>query len=220
MKSVLLTRSDTENDLLMLRLQESGYETLSCNLIKYELQKVDEAGFKRFKQIIVTSSFAANNAPPAHSKGVSAWAVGKKSAKILASKGYEIRFVAPSAESLKDQFVEDTNKPTLYLSSNYITIDMPFFVTRCIFYKVTYQDSLTEQQIARYKNGVDYILLYSENSAKTFLKLVKENNLLHCLENSTIITISSKISKVLADYFKTSVVCNGTDLILEYLKSK
>ena len=147
-----------------------------------------------------------------------AWVVGTKSAKILEEKGYNIKFMALNAESLKEQIPEEIYENTIYLSGNHITVNMPQQVARRIFYKVTYRESLSQEQILRYKQGIDYILIYSENCAKTLIKLLLKSNLMNYLENTTYIAISSKVEKVIKHHFRNTQICQGDDLMLEYLE--
>ncbi|MDA9163574.1 hypothetical protein N9N97_01695 [Rickettsiaceae bacterium] len=218
MKSVLLTRSESANNSLKKSLADCNYELLDCSLIDYQLLPIDSSILENYTDIIITSNFAANNIPDAPNGGMHAWVVGAKSAQILESKGYKIRFFAQDALTLRAQIPTEIHENTIYLSSNHITVNMPLHITRQIFYNVSYLESLSKEQILRYKQGVDYILLYSENCAKTLVKILLENNLLNYLENTTILAISSKVDRVVKHQFCNRVVCSGADLILEYLK--
>jgi uroporphyrinogen-III synthase len=219
MKSVLLTRSEFLNAELKENLKGPKYELLECSLLEYELQPFDLLEFYKFKNVIVTSIFAANTLPKAHVVGMNAWVVGIKSAKILEAKGYRIKFVATDAENLKHQIPEDIYYDTIYPSSDHISIKMPMHITRKIFYKVLYRESLSNEQLLRYKQGVDYVLLYSENCAKTLIKLLLENDLMNYLENTTYIVISSKVERVIKSHFQKTEIRQGTNLILEYLET-
>ena len=218
MKSVLLTRSESANIQLRAELDKLGYELLECSLIDYELQDFDPLELNNYTNIIITSIFAANNIPSAPSKGMLAWVVGEKSAMILEKKGYKIKFFARDAETLKKQIPSYIYENTLYLSSDHITTNMPTAVSRRIFYKVTYRESLSSSQILRYKQGIDYILLYSRNCANTLVKLILETDLVNYLESTTVIAISSKVKVVVQQYFSNIMVCPGADSMLEYLK--
>ena len=216
-RSVLLTRSNSANAWLKERLQQYDYELLEYSLIKYKLQLVNLLELKNFTDLIITSFFAASMVPPAFSTGMHAWVVGTKSARILEEKGYDIKFIATSAKSLKQQIPETIYETAIYLSSNHITIDMPKQIVRKIFYKVTYRKSLSQEQILRYKKGIDYVLIYSENCAKTLIKLLLENNLMNYLENTTYIAISSKVEKVIRKHFRNTQICQDDNLMLQYL---
>ncbi len=218
MKSILLTRSKLANIQLKTKLNNLGYESLECSLIDYELQKFNPLELNNYTDIIITSIFVANNIPSAHSKGMFAWTVGEKSALILEKKGYKIKFFARDAKTLKNQIPSDIYENTLYLSSDHVTTNMPATVFRRIFYKVTYRKSLSSSQILRYKQGVDYILLYSRNCANTLVKLILQTDLVNYLENTVVIAISSKVKEVLQQYFNNIMVCPaGADSMLKYL---
>ena len=74
--------------------------------------------------------------------------------------------------------------------------------------------------MTRYKEGIDYIVLYSENCAKTLLKLLIENNLVNYLGNTTYIAISSKVARAasLEQVFKNVVVCHDSDSMLKHIE--
>ena len=218
-KSVLLTRSNSLNAELKDILKSQKYELLECSLLEYELQPFDLLEFYKFQNVLVTSIFAAHELPEAQFGVMDAWVVGIKSAKILESKGYRIQFVAHDAESLKHQIPEHIYYDTIYPSSDHISVKMPVHITRKIFYKVLYRESLSNEQLLRYKQGIHYVLLYSENCAKTLVKLLLENNLMNYLENTTYIVISSKVERVVKNYFQKTKILQGTNLILEYLEN-
>jgi uroporphyrinogen-III synthase len=219
-KSVLLTRAKELNAELEVVLQKFGYEVLECNLIEYELQSFDLEEIYSFNNLIITSFFAASMAPVAPSYGMNVWTVGAKSAQILESKGYRVQFYAASAEELKRNIPEAIYDDTIYLSSDYITVPMPAPIMRKNFYKVYYKESLSSEQLSRYEKGIDYVLLYSENCAKTLVKLLLENDLRNSLENTTFIVISSKVEGVIKPYFTKTEICQGTSLMLEYLEKQ
>ncbi len=233
-KSVLLTRSEFANNELKKILEKpkynlsEKYELLECSLIKYELQNIDLLELYKFQNIIVTSFFAANNLPelsnnnsdPSKNNIISAWVVGNKSAKILKQKGYEIQFIAQNAQELKSKILKTNLSNVIYPSSDKITVNMPSHITHKVFYKVFYKKSLSNEQILRYKQGIDYILLYSENCAKTFIKLLLDNNLIDYLKNTKYITISQKVAKIVEPYFENIRICKNSDLMLKYLETK
>jgi hypothetical protein len=96
---------------------------------------------------------------------------------------------------------------------------MPHGIKMINVYKVRYKDNLSEREIQILKSGLDYIPLYSENCAKTLIKLILVNDLLKYIENSVIIAISSKVEKLLMDYFRQIVTCDYADQILEKLEN-
>lgn len=216
-KSVLLTRSKSANKELKEKFASDKFDCLNCNLIKYKLFLVGADYINKFSDLIITSNFAANNIPNAPRLDMPVWVVGEKSAIMLESKGYKVEFYAPSAENLKRQLPEKLYETMLYLSGDHITVDMPYGVTRKVLYKTKYLEYLSEKEVVRYKEGVDYIVLYSENCAKALLKLLVENNLVNYLENAAIIAISSKVAKVFEQVFKNVVVCHDSQSMLKHI---
>lgn len=218
MKSVLLTRAKEFNEELKTRLQNFDYEVLECELLEYELQPLNLSDFLRYDHLLITSFFAASRLPDAPRFGITVWTVGSKSAKLLASKGYRIGFYAESAEILRKNIPESIFADMLYLSSDHITVNMPPAIDRKIFYRVKYRENLSDQQIARYKQGLNYVLLYSENCAKTLIKLLLENDLMNSLEKTTCLVISSKVGNIVRPHFANIEICGGNELMLEYLE--
>jgi len=237
-QSYLLTRSESANSSLRGHIAYDGGEVFECNLIDYELSQFDDSILDEYTDLVVTSPFAANNIPRANSNCRYAWVVGVFSRDILESRGYKIRFCAPDASSLKKELqslwpsisskaqrsalrngkLSGKGVKAIYLSSNNITLEMPLFVKRKVFYNVLYKKSLSETEIKRFKHGVDYILLYSENCAKTLLQLLQENDLLKYLKKTTIVAISSKVGNVLEGYVKNIKICDGSEGINDFVE--
>ncbi|KHO03687.1 RPE1 domain protein [Rickettsia felis str. Pedreira] len=66
------------------------------------------------------------------------------------------------------------------------------------------------------KMSIDFILLYSQNSAKTFLRLLLQNNLLEYLQDSLVVAISLKVANIVRPFIKNVVYCddqNPNDII-------
>ncbi len=216
-KSILLTRAKSANSILREKLMSHGFELVECSLIKYKLLPFDNKILNEFSDIIITSNFVANNLPN-NGNSQSVWVVGESSKNTLEDKGYKIKFCAPNAITLKKELLKNAHIKAFYLSGNNITVDMPINVERVVFYNIDYKESLSQSEIQRIKLGIDYILLYSENCAKTLLQLLLENDLLKYLENTTIVAISFKVGRVVEDYFKNVKNCTGSNQIIEFLE--
>ena len=217
-KSILLTRAKSANLILKEKLMPRGFDLVECSLIKHKLLPFDEKVFNSYSDIVITSNFAASNLPNSNgSKYV--WVVGENSEKILKDKGYNIKFCAPDAITLEKELLKNNHIKAIYLSGNNITIEMPPNIKRVVFYNTEYKKSLSQLEIQRIKHGIDYILLYSENCAKTLLQLLLENDLLKYLENTTIVAISFKVGRVVDDYFKNIKNCTGSYQIIEFLEN-
>ena len=216
-KRVLLTRSKEDNKYLRRILAPKGYSCIDLSLIEHINLTFNITVLEGFTDIIITSKRAADLLPV--DEGVkNAWVVGAASADILKQKNYNIRHIAYSAHELINKIPTDIYNQTIYLSSNVISTEMPPTIKSINIYKIKYRNSLSEIEVEILKNGLDYILLYSENCAKTLIKLILENDLLKYIENSVIIAISSKVEKIVKGYLKETVTCNYPSQILDRLE--
>ena len=217
-KSILLTRIKSSNLILREKLMPHGFDLVECSLIKHKLLPFDEEVFSKYSDIVVTSNFAASNLPNNNSSQW-IWVVRENSEKILKNKGYKTKFCAQDAITLEKELLKNNHIKAIYLSGNNITVEMPSNIKRVVFYKTDYKKSLSQLEIQRIKLGIDYILLYSENCAKTLLQLLLKNDLLKCLKNTTIVAISSKVGRVVEDYFKNIKNCIGSKQMIEFLEN-
>lgn len=214
MKSVLLTRSWEAN---LETTQEIGkyFHYINCPIIKYKTLDFDANILKNYLNIIVTSKYAAIIIAKCELNH-NIWVVGDKSREILINKGFTIAYAGKNVDDLMQHFPDDLYEQAIYLSSNEITKDLPDKIKRYIIYNVEYLNELPLSVVKELKNPVDFILLYSQNSAKTLLKLLSENNLLEYLQNSLVIAISLKVANIVRPFFKNVVYCddqNPNDLI-------
>ncbi|MCC8370382.1 MAG: uroporphyrinogen-III synthase [Rickettsia endosymbiont of Stiretrus anchorago] len=234
MKSVLLTRSWEAN---LETTQEIGkyFHYINCPVIKYKTLDFNANILKNYSNIIITSKYAAiiinnlscrdlitasSNKLDSVDKSLdykhNIWVVGDKSREILINKGFKIAYAGKNVDDLMQHFPADLYEQTIYLSSNEITKDLPDKIKRYIIYNVEYLNELPLSVVKELKNSVDFILLYSQNSAKTLLKLLSENNLLEYLQNSLVVAISLKVANIVRPFLKNVVYCddqNPNDLI-------
>ncbi|ASX27495.1 hypothetical protein BA173_00930 [Rickettsia sp. MEAM1 (Bemisia tabaci)] len=237
MKSVLLTRSWEANLETTQEINNHGlnFHYINCPVIKYKTLDFDANILKNYSNIIITSKYAAtiiNNLScrdliTASSNKLDSvdkpldykhniWVVGDKSREILINKGFKIAYAGKNVDDLIQHFPADLYEQAIYLSSNEITKDLPDKIKRYIIYNVEYLNDLPLSVVKELKNSVDFILVYSQNSAKTLLKLLNENNLLEYLQNSLVIAISSKVANIVRPFLKNVVYCddqNPNDLI-------
>ena len=216
-KKILLTRSKEDNKYLRQILVPKGYTCVDLSLIEHNNIPFNITILEDFTDIIITSKRAAN-VLPIDDGTRNVWVVGSVSSKILRRKNYNIKYTAYSAMELRDQLPDAIYSHTIYLSSNMISTRMPSNIKTINVYKIRYKDYLSDSEIEILKSGLDYILLYSENCAKTLIKLIVENDLLKYIESSVIIAISSKVERVVMDYFKKIVTCSYAAQILEKLE--
>ncbi|HJD56035.1 MAG TPA: uroporphyrinogen-III synthase [Rickettsia endosymbiont of Pyrocoelia pectoralis] len=203
MKSVLLTRSIDGNKETIEEISKYSLNLryIDCPLIKYKKLDLNIDILNNYSNIIVTSKYAANILAN-YDLTQDIWVVGNKSKQLL---GKKVAYTAQNIEDLIKHFPPDLYQQTIYLSSNEITQDLPDKITRHIVYNVEYLNELPLPVIEEFKkNSIDFILLYSQNSAKTLIKLLNETK----LQNSLVIAISSKVANIIRPFIKNVVYCD------------
>ncbi len=216
-KKILLTRSLDDNKILQNILASKKWDCINFPLFKSVNLFKEVIVPKKYSDIIITSKRAAKLLIENNGQTKNAWVVGKISSDILKAKNYNIKYMAKSAIELKTNLPSKIYDRLIYFSGNIITIEMPSPIDKIIVYEIKYKEKLTENDINILTKGVEYVLLYSENCAKTLLTLIIKKNLLKSLEHATFIVISSKVAAVMSEYFKNVIICNGASEILDKL---
>jgi uroporphyrinogen-III synthase len=217
MKSLLLTRSLEDNYSIIKELKQKAiyFNYISSPLVEYEDLGLDDNILANYSNVIITSKYAAKilaswyideQYSDSYVNKKNIWLVGKSSKLLLSSKHFLIKYVAINVEELVKNLPHELYRQAIYLSSNEITQDFHAEIDRCVIYQVKYATKL--QQIAEIKKGVDYILLYSQNSAKTLIELLRKNDLLKLLAGSTVIAISSKVANIIRSFTKNVIYCD------------
>ncbi|MGX6959824.1 MAG: uroporphyrinogen-III synthase [Rickettsia endosymbiont of Pentastiridius leporinus] len=207
MNSILLTRSLESNAETIKEIEKYNlnFYYIHCPLIQYKPVDFNIDILNHYSNIIITSKYAANILAN-HDLEQNIWIVGNKSKQLL---GKKVAYAANNINDLIKHFPPNLYEQTIYLSSNEITQDLPDKITRHIIYNVEYLNELPLSIIEEFeKNAIDFVLLYSQNSAKTLVKLLNENNLLEYLQNILIIAISSKVANIVRPFFKNVVYCD------------
>lgn len=219
--SILLTRSIEENAKTKEAFQGVSLEISECPLISYQLLSVDWSRLNSCDYVIVTSKFLAQHFPVNSDFTPKILVVGEVSASILEEKKYIVELCAENAEQIKTyletQDILHTAK-IMYVCGDNISTQMPNFVEQYEVYKVHYRMDLTYEEIASFQCRFSYIMLYSENSAKTLLQLIVKYNLQSYLNNTIIICISNKVSKIL-NHLRSQIVIRSTnEQMISYVK--
>ncbi|MDR0296890.1 MAG: hypothetical protein LBH67_02855 [Rickettsia sp.] len=212
MKSVLLTRSLEDNYDIIRELEQDHLKNYSfkyiCSpLVEYQALPLDITLLHDYPNVIITSKFAAKIlAGHQNLEKKNMWVVGNSSRLILEQNNFVVQYVATNIQNLLENIPPEIYNQTIYLSSNEITQDLPQAIKRHIIYRVKYATRL--HQIAEIEKGINFILLYSQNSTKIFIELLIKNNLLKLLANSLVITISKKVANIISSFTKNVVYCD------------
>ncbi|WP_316353107.1 uroporphyrinogen-III synthase [Candidatus Trichorickettsia mobilis] len=198
----------------MKQLEPYNFNCISCPLITYKNLPIDYVAiFDHYSNIIITSKHAAkliysalNNLSANYSKDMELWVVGHTSAVILKSMPFiKIQYIANDVRDLINNLPKTIYNKAVYLSANEITSSLPTAITRQVIYEVSYKETLKTQDFNELIAGIDYILLYSQNCAKTLIKLLAKYNLINTLKNTIVITISAKVANIVNIYFSNVV---------------
>lgn len=210
MKSVLLTRHIEENNETIKEISKYNLDlrNIHCPLIKYKTLDFNIDILDNYSNIIITSKYAASILT-GHNLKQDIWVVGSKSKRLL---GKKVMYTAKNVEDLIKHFPPDLYEQTIYLSSNEITKDLPSKIARHIIYNVEYLNELPVSIIKEFKNNIGFILLYSQNSARTLVKLLLQNNLLEYLQDSLVVAINLKVANIVRPFIKNVVYCDDQNL--------
>ncbi len=223
------------SNLKLLDLTNCYFDYICSPLVEYEDLLVNSTILGGYSNVIITSKFAgkifaswfndkeslnitSQNKPniqipqsldfiPNIGIKKNIWLVGDSSKLLLLSKNITIKYIAENIADLIKNLPCEIYAETIYLSSNEITQDLPKEINRYIIYQVKYATEL--YQIEKIKKGIDYILIYSQNSAKALIKLLIKYNLLELLANSLVITISKKVADIIRFFSKNVVYCDN-----------
>ncbi|HJD60307.1 MAG TPA: hypothetical protein LFW20_06695 [Rickettsia endosymbiont of Omalisus fontisbellaquei] len=214
MKSVLLTRNIEENNETIKEISKNNLDLryIHCPLIKYKTLDFNINILDNYLNVIITSKYAASILAD-YDLIQDIWVVGNKSKQLL---GKKVAYVAKNVEDLIKHFPPDLYEQTIYLSSNEITKDLPDKIARHIIYNVEYLNELPLSIIKEFKSNIDFVLLYSQNSATTLVRLLLQNNLLEYLQDSLVIAISLKVANIVRPFIKNVIYCddqNPNDII-------
>ncbi|WP_342269566.1 uroporphyrinogen-III synthase [Rickettsia endosymbiont of Orchestes rusci] len=212
MKYVLLTRSiegnkETIEEIAKHNINNLGFHYIHCPLIEYKNLNLSPEILGNYSNIIITSKYAANILREWQNNNYNIWVVGEASKAILERSGFIVKYAAKNVDDLIKHFPSRLYNQTIYLSSNEITRDLPSQIKRQIIYNVKYLEQLPPIEL--FKSNIDYILLYSQNSAKIFKKLLLQNHLSEVLQNSLVIAISLKVANIIRPFSKNVVYCNN-----------
>lgn len=210
MTTILLTRSVAENATLKEELRSYDFTYVDCPLIEYEDIGLPHEILKSYSHIIITSKYAAKILAN-HFNNIRTsfkfWIVGELSAEILLSSGLQVEYIADDVNDLIVNLPKYIYKDAIYLSANEITLELPLGLERYIIYNVKYRQDFTKREVELLNRGFDYIMLYSQNSATTLVKILQANNLYEKLQNATVIAISLKVAKEVLPYSKKIIYC-------------
>ena len=209
-KNVIITRSYEDNAILAPKIAELNLNSISSPMIAHKILPCDFAQFESYKNLIITSKFAAQIVAEHYLHNVDAYVVGDESAEVL-RKNEKVRVmgVYDDVASLQHpgrHSALDAERYALYLSGNHITAEIPF-ADRHIIYNAEYAMAISSEALDIIaQNQANFLMFYSKNSAQNFIDLIKPHIHLQNLQNSVVIAISKEVGDVVRTYVEDVLV--------------
>ena len=207
---ILLTRSLNDSKDLIQRFKSNGFKVSNLPLLEISKVNYKELKFSRFSSIIFTSSNAIKFLDIKKiDKNILCFCVGSATEKTARSSGFQKVFAADgNVKNLKELVqlnLPEKNKKILYVSGEVVSypldkdlISEGYNVERLINYNTKHKVDLETSFLETLKSDMpDLVYVYSENSAKSFLNLIKKYELVDYWMNTNLMCIGEKTSSVL-----------------------
>jgi len=207
---ILLTRPLEDSREMILKFQSLGHEVTHMPLISIEGIKYEDLNFSDFKGIIFTSSNAIKFLDTKSvDKKINCFCVGSATESKAKSIGFQNIFAADgNVNNLKELILQNFNSSDgklLYVSGEIISNDLDqqlisegYNVKRIINYTANPVEKFNNKFIEKLKLKMpEIVYIYSQNSAISFLNLIKNYQLENLWMNTNLMCIGEKTSAVL-----------------------
>ena len=207
---ILLTRPLDDCKDLIIKFKSLGHKVSHLPVIKIESVDYDQPNFNDYKGIVFTSANAVKNLKLINiDKKINCFCVGSATEKIVKQNGFQNIFCADgNVNNLKEIILQnfDYNQgKLLYISGEIISssldrdlISEGYYVKRIINYNVLPIEEMNEEFIKDLKSSIpDMIFIYSQNSARNYLNLLKKYGLTDIWMDTNLMCLGEKTSSVL-----------------------
>jgi len=207
---ILLTRPLEDSHKLILKFQSLGHIVSNIPLISIEKVNYENLDFSKFNGIIFTSSNAIEHLEIKNiNKRIDCFCVGNATEAMAKNAGFQnIYSASGNVNNLKEiilQNFESSKGQLLYVSGEVISNDLDkqlilegYNVERIINYKAIQVEKFNSELIEQLKQKMpDIVYVYSQNSAVSFLNLIKNYSLQNLWLNTNLMCIGEKTSAVL-----------------------
>ena len=207
---ILLTRNLNDSKDLIYKFKSNGFKVSNLQLL--EIKKVNHKDLNSFtfSSIIFTSSNAIKFLDIKKiNKEILCFCVGTTTEKTAREHGFQNVFAADgNVRNLKElvkQNLSVKDNKILYVSGEVVShpldkelISDGYNVERLINYNVKHNEKLDFSFLESLKKDIpNLVYVYSENSAKSFLNLIKKYELVDYWMNTNLMCIGEKTSTVL-----------------------
>ena len=207
---ILLTRPLDDCRDLIIKFKSLGHNVSHLPVIKINSVEYDQPNYNDYKGIIFTSANAVKNLNLENiDKKINCFCVGLATEKIVKQNGFQNIFCADgNVNNLKEIILQnfDHNQGSLlYVSGEIISSNLDrdlisegYSVKRIVNYNVLPIEKISEKFVKDLKSSIpDIIFIYSENSAKNYLNLLKNYGLTDMWMDTNLMCLGEKTSSIL-----------------------
>ena len=228
---ILLTRPLEDSSEMILKFKSLGHQVSHLPLIKILPLKHEETDSSLYKGIIFTSANAIKYLDLKNiDKKILCFCVGSATEKVAKTKGFQNIYVASgNVENLKEIILQNfatSEGKLIYVTGQIISSDLDkklntegYNLKRIINYKAIEQEKFNIDEIEKLKEKTpDVVYVYSQNSAISFLNMIKNYNLQSFWINTNLMCISEKTSSILNEikWKKIFLFSSGEEEFLLY----
>ena len=207
---ILLTRPLEDSSEMILKFKFLGHKVSHLPLLKIDKVNYSEIDLPDFKGIIFTSTNAVKFLDVRTiDKKLLCFCVGNATEKKARSVGFQNVIAAEgSVQNLKELILQNFDQKAgkmIYASGENITVDLDqqllkegYNIKRIINYRTIHNGNFNENFIKELKlNMPDIVYVYSQNSASSFLKLIKNYQMENLWLDTNLMCIGEKTSSIL-----------------------
>ena len=207
---ILLTRSLEDSYEIILKFQRLGHKVSHMPVIDIKKIDYENLKFSEFKGIIFTSSNAIKCLDVSSiDKNINCFCVGSITERKARNVGFQNVYSADgNVNNLKELILQNFSQKDgklLYVSGEIISVSLDkdlisegYSLQRLVNYSADPIEELNQKFIDELKSSMpDIVYVYSQNSAKNFLKLIKKYQLVDYWMNTNLMCIGEKTSSML-----------------------
>ena len=207
---ILLTRPLKDSHELILRFQKLGHDVSHLPLIKIEKKDHEKLNFSDYKGIVFTSSNSINFLDiKLIDKKINCFCVGSATEKNARNNGFlNVYSANGSVRNLKELILQNYNSSDgklLYASGETVSTNLDeelitegYFVKRIVNYVARPVEKIDETFIDQLKLKMpEIVFIYSQNSAISFLNIIKNHQLVDLWMNTNLMCLGEKTSSIL-----------------------
>ena len=207
---ILLTRPLEDCSEMILKFQSLGHQVSHLPLLNIVKVNFEEINFSDFKVIIFTSANAVKFLDIKKiDKNLLCFCVGNATEKKARSAGFQNVIAAEgNVENLKELILQNFDKKNgklIYVSGETISIDLDqlllkegYDINRIINYRSIHNEKFDENFVEALKSNMpDMVYVYSQNSAYSYLKFIKNYQLETFWMDTNLMCIGEKTSSIL-----------------------